>query len=169
MKRILIVLIFMGIIFAACGANETENGALFPFEFVAEDLQGNTVTHASLGEREIFLLYFWTTWCGACIDSMPNMVALADEFGDRVGFVSLLGDFEIGRRTAIQLTEDFNIPFFTMDANYTGFEAFIHFVHSGFVPTVAIIDIYGNMIGEMIVGGSYAMLREAIESALYNQ
>ena len=169
MKRILIVLIFMGIIFAACGANETENEALFPFEFTAEDLHGNIVTHASFGERDIFLLYFWTTWCGACIVAMPDMVNLANEFGDRVGFVSLLGDFETGRRTAIQMTEDLNIPFFTMDANHDDFEIFIHFVQSGFVPTAAIIDIYGNMIGDMIVGGGYARLREAIESALDNQ
>ena len=171
MKKIL-VLIFIVIIFVACGEAEAyveTIGGSFPFEFAAEDLHGNTVTHVSLGERELFLLYFWTTWCGACVVAMPDMVRLANEFGAKVGFVSLLGDFETGRRVAIQMTEDLNIPFFTMDANYTGFEAFIHFVQSGFVPTTAIIDIYGNMIGEMIVGGGYARLREAIEAAFYSQ
>ena len=51
--------------------------AMFPFEFEAEDLYGNIVTHESLGERELFLLYLWTTWCGACIASMPGMAELA--------------------------------------------------------------------------------------------
>ena len=168
MKKIIILFIFASVVFAACGVNEAEaeSLAIFPFEFTAEDLHGNIVTHSSFGERELFLLYFWTTWCGACIIAMPDMVLLADEFGERVGFVSLLGDFETGRRTAIQMTEDLNIPFFTMDAFHDDFAAFMHFVDSGFVPTAAIIDIDGNMIGEMIVGGNYARLRDAIESAL---
>ena len=160
--KIFIMLIFTIVLFSAClFDNETELST-FPFEFVAEDLYGNTVTHASLGERDFFLLYFWATWCGSCIDSMPDLAALAHEFGERVGFVSLLEDFQFGKESAIQITEDLNIPFFTMDIYNSDFETFTHFVDSGFVPTAAIIDTDGNMVGDMIIGTS--RIRAAIEA-----
>ena len=142
--------------------------AIFPFEFEAEDLYGNTVTHESLGERELFLLYFWTTWCAVCITAMPGMAELAAEFYDRMGFVSLLGDFESGRDAAILMTENANAPFFSVDIMLEDFVPLIPFIDSGFVPTTALIDTQGNMIGEMIMGSDIDGLRSRINAALGN-
>ena len=142
--------------------------AMFPFEFEAEDLHGNIVTHESLGERELFLLYFWTTWCGTCIRGMPGMAGLAAEFYGRMGFVSLLGDFETGRDAAISLTEYSDAPFFTVDFSLEDFDPLFPFVNSGFVPTSALIDAQGNKIGDMIVGPNIEELRNRINAALGN-
>ena len=142
--------------------------AIFPFEFEAEDLYGNVVTHESFGERELFLLYFWTTWCGVCITAMPGMAELAAEFYDRMGFVSLLGDFESGREAAIRLTENANAPFFTVDIMLDDFAPIVPFVDSGFVPTTALLDAQGNMIGDMIMGSDVDGLRDKINAALGN-
>ena len=140
--------------------------AIFPFEFEAEDLFGNVVTHESYGERELFLLYLWTTWCGACIAAMPGMAELAAEFYDRMGFVSLLGDFESGKEAAIRLTENANAPFFTVDVMLDDFAPLIPFIASPFVPTSALIDAQGNQIGDMIVGSDIDGLRDKINAAL---
>ena len=142
--------------------------AMFPFEFEAEDLFGNVVTHESLGERELFLLYFWTTWCGTCVRAMPGMAELASEFYYRLGFVSLLGDFDSGRDAAISLTENVSAPFFTVDFSLEYFDPLFPFVNSGFVPTSALIDAQGNKIGNMIVGANTDELRDRINAALGN-
>ena len=159
---------------AACGGNGNmpapvhQNAAMFPFEFEAEDLYGNIVTHESFGERELFLLYFWTTWCRVCVIAMPGMAELATEFYDRIGFVSLLGDFESGREAAILMTENANAPFFSVDIMLEDFEPLIPFIDSGFVPTTALIDTQGNMIGDMVMGSDIDGLRDKINAALGN-
>ena len=174
---ILLVLVASLAVLAACGGSENETdaqsdplstSAMFPFEFEAEDLYGNIVTHESFGERELFLLYFWTTWCRVCIIAMPGMAELATEFYDRMGFVSLLGDFESGREAAILLTEDANAPFFSVDIMLEDFEPLIPFIDSGFVPTTALIDAQGNMIGDMVMGSNIDGLRDKINAALGN-
>jgi len=35
---------------------------IFPYSFLAEDLQGNPVTEETLGNKEIFLIYLWAVW-----------------------------------------------------------------------------------------------------------
>ena len=136
----------------------------FPFTFSAEDLHGNTITDASLGEKDLFFVYFWTTWCPACVNSMPGLNELAEEFADDIGFITLLGDFDTARETAIRITQD--APFYTVNANDSDFEQLMQLVQSGFLPTSVIIDTNGNVIGEQIVGGGTARFREAIEYAL---
>ena len=153
---------------AADESAQASIAAVFPFEFEAEDLYGNIVTHESIGERELFLLYFWTTWCGVCIIAMPGMAELATEFYDRMGFLSLLGDFESGREAAILMTEDANAPFFSVDIMLEDFDPLIPFVDSGFVPTTALIDTQGNKIGDMIMGSDIDGLRDKINAALGN-
>jgi len=37
-------------------------GFAFPFSFSTEDLQGNTVTEETLGEKELFVAYLWAVW-----------------------------------------------------------------------------------------------------------
>ena len=136
----------------------------FPFAFSTEDLHGNIVSDASLGEKDLFFVYFWTTWCPACVNSMPGLMDLADEFGDDIGFITLLGDFDTARDTALRITED--APFYTVDAHDSDLEQLMELVQSGFLPTSVIIDANGNVIGEQIVGGGIARLRTAIEDAL---
>ena len=168
------VLFALIVVLGACGADEAQYetsslvAGLFPFEFLAEDLHGNIVTHESYGERELFLLYLWTTWCGVCITAMPGMAELAAEFNDRMGFVSLLGDFESGREAAILLTENANAPFLTVDVMLDDFAPVIPFIQSPFVPTTALIDAFGNQIGDMIVGSNIDALRDKINAALGN-
>jgi len=138
----------------------------FPFSFSTEDLHGDQVTAASLGEKEIFFVYFWTTWCSACVDSIPNLAELAEIYGDRVGFMSLLGDFATARDTAIRITEGAGVAFITVDATHDDFNPLMELLSSGFVPTSVIIGRDGNVIGDQIVGGGMERFQEAIEDAL---
>jgi len=162
---------------AACGGDYGTSGysvdnnyagesAGFPFGFTAEDLRGNEVTEAALGEKELFFVYFWTTWCPSCVRGIPGLAELAEEFGDRVGFLSLLGDFGTARESAITITENAGAPFITVDARLGELAGVMGLVGSWFVPTSIIIDASGNVIGEQIVGAGTDRFRAAIEAAL---
>ena len=138
----------------------------FPFNFSTEDLYGDTVTHEALGYKEAFFVYLWTTWCPSCVDAMPYLAQLAEAYGDRVGFISLLGDFDTAGDTAIRIKEDAGVPFITVDANYDGLQDLLALVRSGFVPTSVVIGQDGTVVGEQIVGSGIDRFQAAIEYAL---
>jgi len=138
----------------------------FPFRFAATDLNGNQVTQDSLGQKEIFFVYYWTTTCWACVEGLPDLTRLANEFGDRVGFLSVLGDFGAARERALEVTRNAGIPFITIDANNSDLSGLMPLLDSGFVPTSVIIGADGRVIGEQMVGGDFNMYSQALRSAL---
>ena len=57
-----------------------------PFEL--PDVEGNLVSSASF-EGDVLLVNFWATWCGPCIEEMPELSELHKEYADQ-GF-SVIG------------------------------------------------------------------------------
>jgi len=143
-----------------------ESGSTFPFAFSVEDVNGNPVTEASLGEKEAFFVYFWTTWCPSCINAMPALAELAEDFGDRVGFLSLLGDFDTASDVAADIKAHYNVPFITVDSRHPDLDDVMQYLNSGFVPTSAVFDTNGNRVGDFIVGSDMDTFRATIEEAL---
>jgi thiol-disulfide isomerase/thioredoxin len=124
----------------------------FPFAFSAEDVFGKKVTEKSLGEKEIFFVHYFATWCPPCVREMPDMAKMAKKYGDRVGFIGLLDDFQENKAAAVRLAKKAGIPFIMVDAGHKDFRALLKMVQSGYVPTTILIGRNGNTIGEQIVG-----------------
>ena len=57
-------------------------GQLAP-DFVLEDAQGNRVRLSDFRGTPVFL-NFWATWCPFCIEEMPDMQIIQDQFGDQL-------------------------------------------------------------------------------------
>ena len=69
---------------ASGGGSVEQSGTLTVGEeipdFAAIDLDGANVTLSEFRDREVVVLDFWATWCQPCIQSMPALHALNDEF-----------------------------------------------------------------------------------------
>lgn len=52
-------------------------------DFSTVDLHGEMVTLTEFQDREVVVLDFWATWCGPCIDGMPDLQELHEEFDHR--------------------------------------------------------------------------------------
>jgi len=138
----------------------------FPFSFSVHDLYGNTVTEESMGEKQLFFVHLWATWCPPCIAEMPDLAIVAWEYGDRVGFIGLLDDFGNNPDGAINILESSNKPdfFITVDANDAQFSELLALVHTGYVPTTVIFTSDGDMF-EPLIGAyfeAYAVILDAI-------
>ena len=92
------------------------------------------------------------------------MALIAEELGDRVGFFTIMTNFERDRDRAIEITESANAPFLTIDFNdVTDFLR--RHLTSSLIPQAFLIDGDGNVI-ENIIGGDADVYREAIINAL---
>ena len=93
------------------------------------------------------------------------MASIADEFEDRVGFLTILIDFEYDRDAATQVIDAYHVHAITVEANESVFESFGEHFTSGYIPESILIDGEGNILAN-IVGGTSDDYRLAIETAL---
>ena len=138
----------------------------FPFKFTALDLYGNTVTEASLGDKEIFFVHYWATWCPPCIAEMPELGEVVKAYSDRVGFIGLLDDYDTSRDTAVMIKEATGAEFLNVDAYHSDFSELVRLVSSGYVPTTVLIDRDGRVIGNQLIGAFGWGYAQHIEDAL---
>jgi thiol-disulfide isomerase/thioredoxin len=57
--------------------------------------EGRTLEGAGFDARSLagtpVVFWFWAPWCPKCASEAPNLAAIAEEYGDRVGFVGIAG------------------------------------------------------------------------------
>ena len=63
---------------AAWGANE---GRLSPFSLL--DLQGERVDVGDWLGEDVLMIVFWATWCACCLEELPRLEALRQEYEGR--------------------------------------------------------------------------------------
>ena len=137
------------------------NTFALPYGFTATDLYGNAVTEKTLGEKQVYLVHLWATWCGPCVRGMPDMAKIARDYGDDVGFIGLVVDFD-NASGAIKIIESAGMPssFIMIDAYEPSAKALLDIVSTGFVPSSAYIT--KDCSSQLITGGKYAETFNAI-------
>lgn len=88
-------------------------------EFKTKDLNGNEIDSASLfAKADVTMFNVWQTRCMPCIDEMPELKKLADEYADKgCQVVTYCCDTvdEDSIKTASELTSDFSFVTLTQD------------------------------------------------------
>ena len=126
--------------------------------FTAQDLQGNGVNQEILAGKKLTMVNVWATFCGPCINEMPDLGALAQEYADKgVQIVGLLSDANAsdGSVSASQVELAQEIVDAT-GANYlhiipgTDMMGLLYQITS--VPTTFFVDETGKQVGTAYVG-----------------
>lgn len=122
--------------------------------FSARDIQGNTVTDAVFAEAELTMLNVWGTFCGPCLNEMPDLGALSSEYAEKgLQIIGLVGDVRESDEDAAYVQEIVD----KTGANYR------HLLPSAdlqnkllsnlmYYPTTIFYDKNGYMIDKLIVG-----------------
>lgn len=72
------------------------SGAQVP-DFSVVSLDGKTTYSPSMFKGKFILMDFWATWCGPCVQEMPELHAVYEDFkGEKFDVLSLSFDEEIG-------------------------------------------------------------------------
>ncbi|MGN6711178.1 TlpA family protein disulfide reductase [Anaerocolumna jejuensis] len=122
--------------------------------FTAKDLNGNTVTESIFAKKDLTVVNVWGTFCGPCIEEMPELGEWAKSMPDNVQIVGLITDIDGDsdkkhHDLAVQIVSKAKAEFTQIIGNDD-----LKDLLSGIigVPTTFFVDKEGNIIGDPIVG-----------------
>ena len=121
-------------------------------DFMLSDLDGNTMSFSAY-KGQVVLLTFWGTWCGPCIQEIPDFIKLYDEFSNKgleiVGIAIQSGNSDNIKK----FSEYYNInyPVLTDINGNESYKAFSDYgtisgVGTRAVPTTFLIDREGYIV-----------------------
>ena len=159
---------FQPVVFAPCEFTAVPNA--FP-AFTTTDLDGNTVTNDIFAGKKLTVVNIWGTFCGPCINEMPELAQWDAEMPEDVQIIGLVSDLTTASDTATletakEICAATGVTFPSMVAN----EDFIPLLSGVIgVPTTLFVDGSGAIVGEPIVGANVPAYRQFVEDYLHAQ
>lgn len=152
------LVLMLAVAFAGCGgqgsgSTETDQSAAGGTltEFAAKTLDGKDYTAEDLAKADVTMINAWATFCGPCIQEMPEIASLEKRLPDNVSLITCCVDY--AEET------DADCRSILKDAGYEGttlvsFEGDLEKVlgSTAYVPTTFFFDSEGNQVGEAVIG-----------------
>jgi peroxiredoxin len=128
-------------------------GKVFP-DFAEQDLDGKPLSIANY-KGKIVLLDFWATWCGPCVDELPNVVAAYKKYHGR-GFeiIGISLDRADARQKLIDFTKSHQMPWVQFyDGKYWDNKLSKQYgIHS--IPATFLLDGEGRVVARDLRGAA---------------
>lgn len=176
--------ILMCVALAACAGNapagEDTGAGTGLGSFTSTDLDGNEITDAVFADKDVTILNVWATFCGPCIEEMPELAALAEELPDNAQVIGVVidtppADDEGGAAGNIWGGSAENIDLARQICSETGVKytnilasESVSKVFEGVeaVPTTFILDRSGKTVCKPFVGADVEGYKKAVEDYL---
>lgn len=145
---------------------EAADTGTFP-SFSTTDLNGNAVSSESFAKYRLTMVNFWGTFCGPCIEEMPDLEKLNKSMPQGTRLVGIVTDVsgDENKETAKQIIAKAGATY----ENWLPDEALLEYMdsHVSGVPTTLFIDSNGQIVGEAVVGKRNAeKYQEELEARL---
>ncbi len=153
---------------AGCGSGDTQGSGFSNLNsFTAKTLYGEEITEEIFADADITVINCWATWCGPCVEEMPQLAEFAASLPDNVRLITFCLDGSDNPATALDIL------------NSAGFKGTSIMIGNGdlkklsrdvqYIPTTVFVDSSGNMVGESIIGAPQDLAsayKDQINSAL---
>lgn len=139
-----------------------QTGTVISFE--TTDLDGNPVKSSDIfGSHTLTMVNIWGTYCGPCIEEMPDLEELSKKLADKncaiIGVVWDVSDLNDREMTAAkEIISDSGVTY----PNLIPWDSLDEDLPSAFIPTTYFIDQSGHVVGEPAVGSRGADDYEAL-------
>lgn len=162
MRKIILLLLTLCLIFASCGADSTEetdkNDGLSPaYNFTIQDTEGNTLKLNSLLDKPV-VLNFWASWCPPCKGEMPDFEEAYKTYMGDINFVMVSVDDSLLEAVNYINSTDYTFPVY-YDVNGEG--SYLYSVSS--IPRTYFINTDGYIVKSYETAISKSMLEKGIE------
>jgi len=119
-------------------------------DFNTKTLDGEVFTQDDLGKYDLTMVNVWTTWCGPCVDELPELQKLYEMLPDNANLITICADANEEMELANKIVQELNCSFKVLIADSKLQESLLAEV-TGY-PTTIFVDSNGNMIGEAQIG-----------------
>ena len=136
--------------------------------FTAKNLNLEDVDDSIFKDKDLTVLNIWGTFCGPCINEMPELGAWAKEMPDNVQIIGLVADIagetdEQQIDTAKTILEKTGADFQNIIPNSDFSDLLSNVVG---VPTTYFINKEGKIVGKPIVGAQVSKYKSFVEGYL---
>lgn len=128
-------------------------------DFSAETLDGEKIDQEIFSGKKLTMINAWTTWCGACIEEMPDLELLSQELNDKdAQVISIACDTYSSREgineelleLAQRIQERTGVTFPTLIPDDHLKDGLLQGILG--YPTTWFVDEKGNIIGDPVLG-----------------
>ena len=130
--------------------------------------EGIPAVMASHQGQKAVLLNVWATWCLPCVEEMPYLVRLQDEFKDELAVVLISADFPEDQPRVDAFLRDMGVTWQTYlkDGKDEPFILAVHPDWTGAMPATVIYDRYGRQIAFFEKPADYETFKTHILNAI---
>lgn len=112
--------------------------------FALKDLQGNAIRSSALGDK-VLVLDFWSTWCGACLQSFPEFQSVYEKYRANPDIVFLAVNMGRDGDTPEKVREFIKEHRYTFPVAYDEGSKLTDRFEVKYLPTVLIVDQAGTI------------------------
>ena len=148
MKKIMILMLILILALGAPAALAEWSGLT---SFSTYDMQLQPVTEEIFAPYDLTMVNIWATWCGYCVQEMPELAKLKDMLPENVNLITICDDATIETELAYTILQESGATNFqTLMGTQEIYDQFLYQVYA--FPTTYFLDSEGNPVGEPIVG-----------------
>ncbi len=136
--------------------------------FSTTDLDGNQVTSDIFKNKKLTVINIWGTFCGPCINELPDLESWSEGMPDDVQIIGIVGDVaDSGDTEHIKLAKDILKKAGVKYMNIIPSDDIADLMGEiyGF-PTTIFVDSKGNIVGSPIVGADVDGYRSFVKGYL---
>ena len=143
-----------------------DEGTLISFK--TTDLDGNAVDSKDLfAKNRITMINIWGTYCGPCIEEMPELEEISREYADKgIGVAGLVVDVTEGNDSKLEEAKEIVKDTGVTYMNIKAWDGFSDQLSAPGTPTTYFVDSEGKLIGDPIVGANVMKYKQTLDDFL---
>jgi thiol-disulfide isomerase/thioredoxin len=91
-KTLLLSLFLFFLVLSGCGKEASEQSSGSFGSFSTQDINNNEVTDSVFSSSDLTMVNIWGTFCTPCINEMPDLGELAEEYKDNLQIIGIVTD-----------------------------------------------------------------------------